>query len=68
MNISEYFTKVKNFAYAFTSIVALVDDENLIAITLNGPRKDYSQFRTSITVRETFPDFQDLITLLKVKR
>ncbi len=26
--------------------------------------KDYSQFRTSIVVRKTFPNFQDLITLL----
>ncbi len=33
-------------------------------MTLNGLGKDYSQFCTSITVRETFPDFQDLITLL----
>ncbi len=33
-------------------------------MTLNGLGKDYSQFRTSIAVRETFPNFQDLITLL----
>jgi hypothetical protein len=31
---------------------------------LNGLGKDYSQFRTSIAVRKTFPDFQNLITLL----
>jgi len=54
---------VKNLAYAFTSIGAPVDDENLVAITLNGLGKDYSKFRTSIVVRETFPNFQDLITL-----
>jgi hypothetical protein len=43
---------------------APVDDEDLVAITLNGFGKDYSQFRTSIAVRETFFDFQNLITLL----
>jgi hypothetical protein len=35
-----------------------------VAVTLNGLGKYYSQFRTSIAVRETFPNFQDLITLL----
>ncbi len=35
-----------------------------MAVTLNGLGKDYSQFRTSIAVRETFLNFQDLITLL----
>jgi hypothetical protein len=64
MNISDYFTKVKNLAYAFASIGAPVDDEDLMAMTLNGLGKDYSQFRTSIVVQETFPDYQDLITLL----
>ncbi len=32
-------------------------------MTLNGLGKNYSQFRISIVVRETFLDFQDLITL-----
>jgi hypothetical protein len=31
---------------------------------LNGLGKDYSQFCTSIAIRETFPNFQDLIPLL----
>jgi hypothetical protein len=64
MNISDYSTKVKNLTYALTSIVALVNDEDLVAVTLNGLGKDYSQFRTSIAIRKTFIDFQDLITLL----
>jgi hypothetical protein len=63
MNISDYFIKVKNLADALASIGALVDDEDLVVVTLNGLGKDYSQFRTSIAVRKTFPDFQDLITL-----
>ncbi len=39
MNISDYFTKVKNLANALTSVGALVDDEDLVAVTLNGLRK-----------------------------
>jgi hypothetical protein len=64
MNISDYSTKVKNIADALASIGAPVDDEDLVLVTLNGIGKDYSEFCTSIVVRETFPDFQDLITLL----
>jgi hypothetical protein len=64
MNINDYSTKVKNLAYALASIGAPVDDEDLVAVTLNGLGKYYSQFRTSIAVRETFPNFQDSITLL----
>jgi hypothetical protein len=64
MNINDYSTEVKNLADVLTYIGAAVDDEDLVAVTLNGLRKDYSQFHTSIIVRETFPDFQDLITLL----
>jgi len=64
MNINDYFTKVKNLANALAFIGALVDDEDLVAVTLNSLGKDYSQFCISIIVRKTFPDFQDLITLL----
>jgi hypothetical protein len=64
MNINDYSTKVKNLVDALAFIGAPVDDEDLMVVTLNGLGKDYSQFHTSIVVRETFPDFQDLITLL----
>jgi hypothetical protein len=63
MNINDYSTKVKNLANVFTSIGTPVDDENLVDVTLNGFGKNYSQFYTSITIQETFPNFQDLITL-----
>jgi hypothetical protein len=42
MNISDYSTKVKNLTNALTSIGALVDDEDLMAATLNGLGKYYS--------------------------
>jgi hypothetical protein len=64
MNISDYSTKVKNLVDVLASIGAPVNDEDLVVVTLNGLGKYYSQFRTSIVVRETFPNFQDLITLL----
>jgi len=64
MNICDYSTKVKNLVDALASIGTPVDDEDLVAVTLNGLGKDYSQFRTSIVIRETFPNFQDLITVL----
>jgi len=63
MNINDYSTKVKNLADALASIKATIDDEDLMVVTLNGLGKDYSQFHTSIVVQETFPDFQDLVTL-----
>ncbi len=63
MNISDYFTKVENLANALASTRTLVDDKDLMAVTLNGLGKNYNQFCISIIVRETFSDFQDLITL-----
>ncbi len=50
MNISDYSTKVKNLANVLASIGAHVHDEDLMAVTLNGFGKDYSQFRTSIAI------------------
>ncbi len=50
MNISDYSTKVKNLEDVLASIGAHVDDEDLVAVTLNGLGKDYSQCRTSIVV------------------
>ncbi len=64
MNINDYSTKVKNLVDALASIGAPIDDEDLVAVTLNGLGKDYNQFCTSITARETLPNSQDLITLL----
>jgi hypothetical protein len=42
MNISDYFIKVKNLGDALASIGSLVDDEDLVVVTLNGLGKDYS--------------------------
>jgi Holliday junction resolvase RusA-like endonuclease len=50
MNINDFSIKVKNLVDALTSIGIPVDDEDLVAVTLNGFGKCYSQFRISITV------------------
>jgi mitochondrial fission protein ELM1 len=42
MNISDYSIKVKTLTNALASIRALVDDEDLVAVTVNGLGKDYS--------------------------
>jgi hypothetical protein len=42
MNISDYSTKVKNLADVLASIGDIVNDEDLVAVTLNGLGKDYS--------------------------
>jgi hypothetical protein len=42
MNISDYSTKVKNLVDVLASIGAPIDDEDLMAVTLNGFGKDYS--------------------------
>jgi hypothetical protein len=50
MNIGYYSTKVKNLVDVFASIGAFVDDEDLVAVTLNGLGKYYTQFRTLIAI------------------
>ncbi len=42
MNINDYSTKVKKLVDALASIGAPVDDEDLVAVTLNGLGKYYS--------------------------
>jgi hypothetical protein len=42
MNITDYSTKVENLVDALASIGAPVDDEDLVAMTLNGFGKDYN--------------------------
>jgi len=63
MNINDYSSKVKNLANVIASIGAPIDDENLVAVTLNELKKNYNKFYVSIVVQKTFLNFQDLITL-----
>jgi hypothetical protein len=56
MNINDYSTKVQNLANVFAFIGALVNDEDIVVVTLNGFKKYYNQFRISIIIREIFFD------------
>jgi hypothetical protein len=42
MNISDYSIKVKNLIDVLASIRVVINDEDLLAATLNGLGKDYS--------------------------
>jgi hypothetical protein len=42
MNINDYSIKVKKLTNALAFIGAPVDDEDLVAVTLNGLGKDYN--------------------------
>ena len=65
MSINDYYMKVKKIADALASIRSPVEDDDLVSMTLNGlGGKDYAQFRTSISIREKIPDFEELIALL----
>ncbi len=44
--MNDYSTKVKNLADVLASIGTILDDENLVAMTLSGLGKYYNQFRT----------------------
>ena len=64
MSINDYHMKVKKIADALASIGSPVEDDDLVSVTLNGLGKDYAQFQTSISIREKFLDFEELIALL----
>jgi hypothetical protein len=56
MNINDYSTKVKNLADALASIGALVDDEDLLAVTLNGlGKKPIASFIFQLQFEKHFP-------------
>jgi len=44
-----------------------VDDDDLVSVCLNGLGKEYKPFKTSITVRENVPNFQDLVSMLIIE-
>jgi hypothetical protein len=46
---------VKNLVDVLAFIGALVDDENLVDVTLNGLGKDYGQFCNQLQFEKHFP-------------
>ena len=56
--------KVKGLVDSLGSIGPLIDDEDLVSVTLNGLGKEYAQFRSSIGILDIFFNFQELVALL----
>jgi len=67
MSINEYSLKIKGIVESLASIKLSVDDDDLVNVCLNGLGKEYKPFRTSITVKENVPNFQDLVSMLIVE-
>ena len=66
MSINDFVVMVKDVADALASIGSPIDDDDLVAFTLNGLREDekWKPFITSVYVRESVPKFDDLMSLM----
>lgn len=62
--IQEYVTDIKTIADQLASIDAPMDDDDMVAVTLNGLGLEYKSFDTSIFVRQDLLDFNELVALL----
>ncbi len=67
MSINEYSLNFKGIVESLASINVSVDDDDLVSVCLNGLGKEYKPFKTSITVKENVPNFQDLVSMLIVE-
>lgn len=60
--------KIKEVADALGSIGAPLEDDDLVSAILNGLNDDrWKPFATSVYVREKFPDFEDLVSLMIIE-
>ena len=66
MSVNDFVLKIKDVSDALSSIGSLVDNDDLVAFTLNGLREDnkWKSFINSIYVRDTLPNFEQLISLM----
>ncbi|MCO5590494.1 hypothetical protein L7F22_044464 [Adiantum nelumboides] len=65
LSVNDYVLKIKQVLDALGSIGAPPEDDDLVFIVLNGLNDDrWKAFATSVYVRETFLDFEDLISLM----
>ena len=64
LSINDYVLKIRGLTDQLGSIGVVVDDDDLLLVTLQGLGKEYKPFETSIAVRDTFPTFNELIPLL----
>ena len=50
LNNNDYSMEIKKLANSLAAVVVLVEDIDLVSMTLNNPSKEYHQFVTSIGV------------------
>ena len=64
--MNDYVLKIKDVSDALASISSVVDNEDLVAFCLNGLRDDdkWMSFITSVYVRDTLPNFEQLVSLM----
>ena len=72
LSINDYVLKIKEVSDALGSIGAPPEDDNLddnlVSAILNGLNDDkWKAFATFVYVRETFPGFEDLISLIIIE-
>ena len=68
-SVNDYLLKIKEITDALGSIGAQPDDDDVVSATLNGLKDDekWKPFSTSIYVRENFPDFDELKSLMIIE-
>ena len=68
-SINDYLLKIKEIIDALGSIGAQPNDDDVVLATLNGLKDDekWKPFSTSIYVRENFPDFDELKSLMIIE-
>ena len=67
-SVDTYLRKIKVVRDKLLAVGVLLDDEELLHITLKGLPKDYNAFRSAIRTRSTPLSFDELSTMLHVKR
>ena len=62
-----YLQKIKVIKDKLLTVGVIVDDEELLHITLKGLPKEYNAFRSAIRTKSTHVSFDDLSTMLNAK-
>ena len=64
MSITDYASKIKGITNSLGSIGVTVDDDDVVAATLEGLGIEYKNFKSSMNTRADVPDFTELTTML----
>ncbi|MCO5554421.1 hypothetical protein L7F22_007951 [Adiantum nelumboides] len=62
--INDYASKIKTITNSLGSIGVTVDDDEVVAATLEGLGTKYKNFKSSMNTRANVPDFIKLTTML----